>query len=405
MNSENKIVINDSFYEYVKQNLNEDVMRLRLKKRNSENFSIDLAITQIEIRRKHIEHKIPTWAQNDSVVFPSLLSAEQCSSEATARYKSHLVIGNSLCDMTGGLGVDTYFMSQGVTRTTYIERDEKYCQLAKHNFTLLGSPHIQVINDDCCNFISNCNETFDTIFIDPARRGKQHERLFALADCEPDVLSLLPTILGKCQRLIIKMSPMVDITQLKVELARPFDLHILSVRNECKELLAVINTQDLRNEKQPVNIICAMPDNTGTCREVRFTMDDESNAPQAIAQEMGNFLYEPDVALLKAGAFKTVCLKYNVKKLHKNSHLYTSSEVVTDFPGRTFAIKEIIPFSSSMCKSFAKHYDTCNITTRNFPLSAVELRKKLKVRDGGEIYLFATTNSHDKSILVICNKI
>lgn len=391
--------LNENFFGFVKSHLGEDAMRLRLKRFGETDFSIDLAITQIEIRNRHIEKKLPTWAQNDRIVFPSLLSTEQCSSEATAVYKQRLVRGNSLCDLTGGLGIDTFFMAQCVDSATYVERNSLYCHCAKHNYKSLNINHIKVVNSDCNTFLTESGECFDTIFIDPARRGKSQERLFALADCEPNVLAMLPLLLSRCKRLIIKLSPMVDIAMLQHELSMPCSLYVVSLRNECKEILAVIDRDGMQ---EPATVTCAVIDGNGA-KEFCFDTSLEAVTPQRMATEVGNYLYEPDVALLKAGVFRLICERWDVSKLHVNSHLYTSHEVIADFPGRGFRVIEVLPFSSSLCKVFAKRYASCNITTRNFPLSAVELRKRLKVRDGGENYLFATTHGNS-NVLIICNK-
>lgn len=401
-----KNLFNKSFYDFVERNRNEDVMRLRLKKYGDVDFPIDLAITQIEIKKRRIEQKLPTWAANDFVVFPSLLATEQCSSELSAKYKAQLVVGNSLCDLTGGLGIDSYFMSQRVDKAVYIEQNELYCQVARNNFDILGAGHIEVYNGLCNEYLENTTCSFDTIYIDPARRGKMQERLFALADCEPDVLSMLPTLLKRCKRLIIKMSPMVDISRLRQELSINFDLYVVSLRNECKELLAVIDADGCECDVVGLrNITCVTLNQHAGCNEYTFDADSESCATCTIATAISDYLYEPDVALLKAGMFKTISERFSVMKLSKNSHLYTSQSLVEYFPGRVFEVVEIIPFSSSLCKQFAARYPSCNITTRNFPLSAVELRKKLKVRDGGNVYIMATSDANDKKILIVCNRV
>lgn len=398
-------VLNDNFFAFVTQHLGEDAMRLRLKKWPEMNFSLDLAITQVEARNRNLDKKIPRWAENSRVVFPSLLATEQCSSQATAAYKQQLVVGNSLCDLTGGLGIDLYFMAQNVQKATYIEQSELYCHVAQHNFATLGASHIEVINNDCNSFIDSDIRHFDTIYIDPARRGKSQERIFAVADCEPNVLAMLPTLLKRCKRLIIKLSPMVDLTQLRSEIAVPCHIYVVSHRNECKEILVVIDSPTSATEFANSSITTCVLIGNDCVRECNFNLDNEEKAPYSIAPNVGNYLYEPDTALLKAGVFKSICTQYNVCKLHKSSHLYTSYDEVSDFPGRAFRITEVVPFSSSICKTFAKQYPACNITTRNFPLSAVELRKKFKVKDGGAVYLFATTLADNSTALVMCDKL
>ena len=397
--------LNEAFFTYVKHHLGEDVLRLRLKRDTRTDFSLELAITQIEARNRRLEKKIPDWCAHERVVFPSLLSTEQCSSQETALYKQRLVYGHSLCDLTGGLGVDTYFMAQCVDEAVYVEHDALYCHVARHNFAELGMSNITVYNCDCNQFLAESTRQFDTIFIDPARRGKSHERLYALADCEPNVLDMMPMLLARCKRLIIKLSPMIDISMLRQEIDRLCKLYVVSLHNECKEILAVIDAETLENEIDEHDVMCAVISRNGDVKELSFDYDNEAQAPCPMAQEVGAYLYEPDTALLKAGMFRSICSVYNVQKLHKNSHLYTSHAMVEGFVGRSFRIVEVLPFSSSLCKGFARQYPACNITTRNFPLSAVELRKKLRVQDGGEVYLFATTVVDNNLVLIVCNKI
>lgn len=404
MESNSKIELNENFFAFVKKHLGEDAMRLRLKKFSDIDFPIELAITQIEARGRRLERKIPLWTANERIVFPSILSTEQCSSQETAQYKANLVVGQSLCDLTGGLGIDTFFMAQQVKEAVYIEQNTLYSQCARHNFDELGAQHISVVNSDCNTFLTQSTQTFDTIYIDPARRGKSQERLFALADCEPNVLAMMPTLLKRCKRLIIKLSPMVDITMLRQELACDNTIHIVSLNNECKEILAVIDTDKETAETTKCDITCSVITRSKGVQTYKFDPMAEQNAVQTIANDLKRYLYEPDTAILKAGMFKSVCQRFGVEKLHKNSHLYTSQNLVAEFPGRSFTVNEVLPFSSRLCKEFAKQYKCCNIATRNFPLSAVELRKKLKCGDGGDIYLFATTIGNNEHILIMCNK-
>lgn len=406
MDNNKGLFLNDNFFAYVKKNMGNDAMRLRLKRQSDVDFPIDLAITQIEARNRRLEQKLPSWTACDKVVFPSLLSTEQCSSEDAARNKQQLVVGDTLCDLTGGLGVDLFFMSQQVKQAVYIEQNELYSQCAEHNFAQLGLQHIAVINSSCESFLQQSSQTFDTIYIDPARRSKTQERVYALADCEPNVLLLLDTILQRCKRLIIKLSPMVDIALLQQELQRPCSINVVSVNNECKEILAIIDSQVRpTSTPQDTTVVCSLLKKGRAPQEYCFDLCQEAALPHSIAHEVQAFLYEPDAAIMKAGVFKSISERFGAPKLNKSSHLYTAERVIENFPGRGFQVIETLPFSSSLCKKFASQYPACNITTRNFPLAANELRKKLRVKDGGDIYLFATTNHDNKHILIICNKI
>ncbi len=390
---------NQAFALFIEEHLHDNVAMLRLKKWKPLPFPVDLAITQIETRKK-LSVKLPSIY--NKIIVPSQIAAEQCSSEATAIYKQKLVEGQSLCDLTGGMGIDIYFMSATVEQAVYVEQNELYCHIASRNFSALGRNNIYIINDDCVEYIRRIDKHFDTIFIDPARRDKQNGRVYALRECSPDVISILQPILDKCNRLIIKASTMADITQIRKELGDHIrcDIHIVSVRNECKEILVVIDSDNSCEN----GIVCAMIDKDGKTVTCRFHHDIEENLPYQLADKVLSYIYEPDAALLKSGMYKSISEQYNLSKLHKNSHLYTSDSYCPQFPGRCFEVIEVLPFASKVCRSIAKKYSLCNVSTRNFPLSSAQLKEKLGVKDGGDIYLFATTDVHNSHIMIIGKK-
>ena len=388
-----------AFAGFVEEHLHDDVASLRLKKWKPQPFPVDLAITQIAVRKK-LSIKLPSLCKR--IIVPSQLAAEQCSSEATAAYKQGLVIGKSLCDLTGGMGVDTYFMAATVERAVYVEQNALYCHIARRNFEALHRNNINIVNADCVEYIGHTDERFDTIYIDPARRDNQNGRVYALRECSPDVISLLQPILDRCKRLIIKASTMADITQLRKELGEQIhaDIHIVSVRNECKEILIVID-DDNRSDNA---VVCVMIDKNGQTVTCQFNHDIEESLSYHLSDNVLSYIYEPDAALLKSGMYKNISEQYGISKLHKNSHLYTSESYCIHFPGRCFEVVEVLPFSSKICRSLAQKYPLCNISTRNFPLSSTQLKGKLGVKDGGDIYLFATTEAHNSHILIIGKK-
>lgn len=395
------MLVSEDFVAFVAKHAQEDVNKLRLKRYTDCSFDVELAIEQIEIRKK-AKQKLPTWASNSSLLFPSGLSFEQCSSELTARYKQRFCNGSSLCDLTGGLGIDSLAFAGVFDSISYVERFPNYCEAASHNFMKLGATHIHVVNSDCASYINATTACYDTIYLDPARRGVENSRLFALSDYEPNIDTLLPTLLQRSKQVVMKVSPMVDITQMIVAIPQISEVHVISVKNECKELLLVITSE----EKSDVQLFCINYNALGDYDEFTYSYNEERlNAVGNYANAVSTYLYEPNSSLLKAGAFKQVANMYGIEKLQMHSHLYTSEEYLPQFNGRQFRVKEVIPFRSKEIKGVKKNYPKANITTRNFPLSVKDIRKKTGIKEGGGIYLFATTTSDEQLQLIVCEKI
>lgn len=391
-----------SLQDFIIEYANADVNRLRLMNIQAD-FDLSWAILQIEARKK-IRHKLPAWAADMGLIFPSLLSTEQCSSEQTARYKQQLIDTGDLADLTGGLGIDSYYFAQKASHVVYVEHMSEYCEAARSNFNHLGVNNITVIKDECTHFLHACARHFDTIYIDPARRGAGNKRIFALDECEPNVVALMPELLRRARRIVIKISPMADISAILALLPEVTEVHVVSVRNECKELLLVIDTTNLPTSNPPT-IYCADIDAAGDTTLFPFRIDEEKLLPHsAPCESVGQYLYEPNSSILKAGAYKTVSIKYGVDKLQINSHLYTSNHYIPDFPGRRFEVVETVDFNTKALKYIGKQYPCINLSTRNFPLSVTELQKRLKCKDGGENYLFATTLAENRKVLVVARK-
>ena len=364
-------------------------------------IDVPFAADQIAARRQ-IREKLPSWYANDALLFPSKISAEQCSSEQTALYKQRLVAeSDTLCDLTGGLGIDSYYFSRKARQITYIERFPAYCDAARNNFSALGVDNITVVEGDSSELASRLPRV-DAFYIDPARRGEGNKRVYALQDCEPDLPALLPELFRHAPKVIAKLSPMADIQQTLELLPGTTEVHVLSVKNECKELLFVMECETAVT--LPV-IHCINYDSSGREEAFAFTLQDERSEILQLADRIGRFFYEPNASLLKAGAFKSVAVRFGLAKLHVSSHLYTSDTVVEDFPGRCFVVEEVYPFSGKLCKSLSKDIPQANMTVRNFPLSVEELRKRTKITDGGNVYLFATTLADSSKILVKCSKL
>lgn len=386
--------MNQATRQYIALHLNDDINSLALKKTPPE-VDRQLALQQIEARQK-LKDKVPSWAGNDDLLFPPRLSIEQCSSELTALYKAQLVSGETFADLSGGLGVDCYFMSQKFRESDYVELNTKLCEIAKHNFAALNA-NIKVINSKSNIYLENCTKK-DCLFIDPARRDSHGKKVMLLSDCEPDIRPMLDTALAKAPRLLIKLSPMLDITAALKETRHVADVHIVAVGNECKELL--IDVQ--RDHQGAPHFFCS---NLATSQPiVEFAADDEEKAPLHLADEVSDYLYEPNAAIMKSGFFKAVADRYDIEKLHVSSHLYTSSRLIEDFPGRVFAVERSDVYNKKNIKSITDGLKQANISTRNFPLSVAELRKTLSLRDGGDAYLFATTLKNRDKVIVRCRK-
>ena len=389
------------FWDFVSSHRSDNCLSLRLKYSKNSDFDVAFAIDQVEARQK-VKDKLPFVALCDRYLFPSLLSAEQCTCEAVANYKAEILKGrySSMCDLTGGLGIDTMAFSSVVKSVTYVERFEDYCSAAKHNFNLLNK-NIELINGDCSEFLKT-NICFDALYIDPARRGEANKRLFAFADCEPNVVELLPRMFEVAKDVYIKASPMADISMSIKELEYVCDIYVISYKNECKELLFRLNKVEANSAD--VNIICVdiLPSSTSV---FKFNYSHEQNILDVEYSKPLNYLYEPSASILKAGAFKSVAKIYGAYKLAQSSHIYTSECLISDFQGRKFKIEGVIPFSSKEIKSLFKSLPEANITVRNFPLKVDELRKRLKIKDGGNTYVFATTDMNKEKILVICSRV
>lgn len=383
--------------EFIILHLNDNTDRLLLSAKKYPEINIPRAVEQISARRQ-IKEKLPSWYANPALVFPSRISTEQCSSELTARYKQQLLLGSRLCDLTGGLGIDAFYFSQKAEQVYYIERFPEYCEAAAANFKALGAGNIKVINEDSQKLAGTLEA--DTFYIDPARRDGGNKRVFALCDCEPDVLQLKPLLLEHARRLIIKISPMADIAETLRLLPETKEIHILSVKNECKELLFVLGNNYSRQE--PL-IHCVNYNTPDSPLIFTFRQSEEKEAPLQTTPTVSEYLYEPNSSILKAGAFKLTATRLGLQKLHQHSHLYTSAQSVGNFPGRSFIVREVFEFSGKLLRHLKESLPQANLTVRNFNLTVAELRKRSGISEGGDIYLFATTVG-SRQVLIKCEK-
>lgn len=380
--------------QFIDLHKDDDVRLLALQAGSYPQVDIRQAVVQIS-GRQAIAAKVPSWHATRGILYPEHLPIEQCSSEQAARYKASLAKGGSLVDLTGGFGIDCAFMSPGFENVTYLERQSELCDIARHNFGLLGLTRIHVENSDATNRLP-AMPPCDCIFIDPARRDKSGGKVVRVSDCEPDVEKLEAMLLEKSPLVLVKLSPMLDLSLAIRSLPHTHEVHVVSVQNECKELLLVLR----RGVPSVVPIHCVNLSH-GAKQEFIFTREEESETTTAFADSIGKYLYEPNASILKAGAFRCLARRYALEKLHRNTHLYTSDALANGFPGRIF---NVLSYGSLKDKKLLTGIDKANVATRNFPIHADALRKRLKLSDGGDIYLFGATINPEKKIIIVCRK-
>lgn len=385
--------MNEATQEFIRQHREDDVRQLALKGKSRGEVDLPLALQQIA-GWQTARRKLPLWAACDGLLYPPHLNMEQCSSEQTARYKAGLAgEGDCFVDLTGGLGVDFYFMSQGFKQRIYVEQQELLCDTARHNFALLGH--------DCsvvCGLAADVLARLDrasVIYLDPARRDQHGARTYSIQDCTPNVLELRDLLLQKADRIILKLSPMLDWHKAVEDLGNVSEVHIVSVQNECKELLLVLQ----REQSAPLRLVCV---NDNSVFEPSPTVGLLEGREGSVAF---SYLYEPNASIMKAGCFDEVADFYHVCELSANSHLFTSDHEIVDFPGRGFRVEAVSSMNKRELKTVLQEVDRANITVRNFPMSVAELRKRLRLKEGGDVYIFATTVSDGAHLLFICRKI
>lgn len=361
----------------------------------SKQVDINASLVANQINGKQIaQSKIPMWFKEQKLLYPSKTSMEQCSSELTARYKSSLAKGKSFIDLTGGFGVDSYFISKSFENGTHCEIDTDLQFIAQHNFKVLKST-INSINTNGVDYLKKSSESFDLIYIDPSRRNSSNQKVVQLKEYTPNILEHLNLLLEKSKTVLIKTAPLLDIKQVINQLSFIKEIHVVAVNNECKELLFLLE----KNSEGEIKICCS---DLSKDISFRFSFSDENTkCTYAYPQK---YIYEPNASILKAGAFNSIANQYNLNKIHTNSHLYTSDQRISNFPGRQFELKTITGLNKKEISPLLKN-NKANITRRNFPLSVSDIRKKIGVKDGGEDYIFATTLMGDEKRVLLCRKI
>lgn len=394
--------------EFIRLHLNEDPLSLALKK-VPEGVDLQWCLRQIEgyaIAKK----KLPELAAIDGIWYPPRLSMEQCSSEATAKYKQSIVErlgGTSLTDLTGGFGIDFCYMAQGMQKATYVEQQEVLCETARHNFPLAGLQKSEVVNTSCEEFLeqnaidAERKESGSIIYLDPARRNNHGEKVFSISDCTPDVSQLQGTLTHNAAYVMIKLSPMLDIAQALRQLRNVTEIHVVSVRGECKELLFILSEKEHKLTYHCVNLETSDEPFSTTQSPTDYTP--ELISPQQVTA--GSFLFEPNASIMKAGMQNAFAERYNLKKLHPMSNLFVGERNIEGIPARQFVIEGMSDFQKAGLKGFLHGIKQANIAIRNFPSTVDELRKRLKIKDGGNVYLFATTLADNTHRLIRCCKV
>lgn len=385
---------------FIREHQSDDVRALALQAKKYPDVDMPTAITQIA-GRKIAAEKIPSWREIEDIWYPKHLSLEQCSSEITARYKASLLQGESLADLTAGFGIDCSFLAADFKTVTYVERQKELCEIAAHNFPILNLNHITVKNEDGVAYLKEMSPV-DCIFLDPARRNEHGGKTVAISDCEPDVAKLEGLLLSKANRVMVKLSPMLDLSLALKALEYTQEVHILSVNNECKELLLLLGQEPPK--EVPIHCVNLFTKGTQEEQHFIFTREQEQRNECIYTDTLGSYLYEPNTSLLKAGAFRSITAAYPVMKLHPNSHLYTSNVLITDFPGRVFRIVNQCSFNKKEIKESLADLKKANITVRNFPATVAELRKRINLTEGGDTYLFASTLNNGQKVLIRCEK-
>ncbi|MDO4462663.1 MAG: SAM-dependent methyltransferase [Bacteroidia bacterium] len=388
----------------VEQNLSADVAKLALQLKPKPNVRPEVILRQVD-GYQHMKTKCPTWAENPSIVFPRKISLEQCSSQATAEYKAALCMGESLVDLTGGMGVDFSFMSRNFTKATYVEMNEELCAISTHNFKALGLDNVNTISTTAEEYLNSMDGRVSCIMIDPARRDGVGRKTVKISDCTPDLTLICDSLLEKADKVIVKLSPMLDISEAITTLKGVSEIHILSVNGECKELLLILTpTSSLPLSLLPIHTVNLLKD--GQRESLTFTPNEEKSAFSRFAITPRMYLYEPNASILKAGAFRTVSTRYEeLYKLHVNTHLYTSDEIIPDFPGRKFEVCSWSTLTQGDLQILLRNIKKANLSVRNFPMTVEKLRAKLKIQEGGDVYLFAVTLSDGKKVILRCKKI
>ncbi|NNT72308.1 class I SAM-dependent methyltransferase [Flavobacterium sp. IMCC34852] len=387
-------ILTEAIQEFIRNNIEADVNHLALQKHPFSNTDYTAILNQIAAKQR-AKTKLPTWFKTSNIIYPSKISVEQTSSEKTAAYKSQLVSGDFLMDLSGGFGVDDFYFAQRITQVIHCEINDELSAMVQHNFAQLNITNIQCFSGDSYDILEAQKPKLDWIYIDPSRRSEAKGKVFMLKDCLPNVPENLDFYFQFASNIMIKTAPLLDLTAGLSELKNVKAIHIVALENEVKELLWVLEKG--YNDKTQIITVNLLKTKT---EEFSFELYSNHQANFSLPQK---YLYEPNAAIMKSGGFEMVSAQFGLAKLQQHSHLYTS-ETLIDFPGRRFKIEQLIGYNKNEMKTFLEN-QKANITTRNFPDSVESIRKKWKIKDGGNLYCFFTTDINNHKIVLLCSKL
>lgn len=390
----NTAILNTNVQQFITENLKTDITKLILKGSPFSDVSIQELANQIVAKQK-AEHKLASWFRTQQIYYPSKINIEQTSSEHTANYKSNLVNGASIIDITGGFGIDCFYFSKQFEAVTHCEINAELSTIVAHNFKQLKINNITTFSGDAFDFLRSTKEKFDCIYIDPSRRDAVKGKVFLLQDCIPNVPENIDFLFSKTNQILIKTSPILDITSAINELKFVKEVHVIAIHNEVKELLFLLDKEHSKTiEIKTVNI--------GKEETKKFHFKYKEDLYSEYSEPL-SYLYEPNSAILKSGGFHQITNQLNVSKLQQHSHLYTA-DILLDFPGRTFKIEQVLSYDKKKLKKLLPE-NKANITIRNFPKTVAQIRKETKIKEGGTIFIFFTTNFKNELTVLTCRKI
>lgn len=390
---------NSHLQDFIWEHRLDDPQRLALAGKKYPHVPIAYVAGQVDFLQK-IQKKVPSWYRK-GLQFPAAVSMEQASSEATARFKSGLVRGKKMADLTGGLGIDCAFLGRSFEEVVYVEMNRALLETTRHNYGVLGIEHTAFVHASAEDFLGATPDSFDLIYLDPSRRNDRKGKVFMLQDCSPNILEIKALALEKAPRILLKTAPLLDIHLTLKQLGCVSQVWVVSWNDECREVLYLLERTLTIPEQALVHAIDIGKDEKVLDFQFNYANEHQANVEFALPQA---FLYEPNTAVLKAGAFRSFGQKLGLKKLHPHTHLYTSAVYVPEVPGRSFVIEAVCKYDR---KSIAMHVadGKANISTRNFPDNAEQVRKKLGLADGGSTYIFAFTDWEDRKMLAVCRKV
>ena len=390
----NRALLHKNIQDFIQENYKEDISKIVLKGSPFEDVSVQELAVQLHGKRK-AEKKLPTWFHSEGIIYPPKINLEQTSSEKTAKYKASLIDGKNLLDITGGFGIDSYFFSGNFDKVVHCELNPSLSKVVAHNYSQLEIVNVELYSGDGIEFLKHTNDHFSWVYIDPSRRNDARERVFHLSDCMPNVPMHLDLLLSKSSGVMVKTSPLLDLQAGLTALKKVAEIHIIAVDNDVKELLWILKED--ASEAVQIKTLNFTKKGNEIYNNI-FGNFSEPNYSQPLS-----YLYEPNAAIMKSGLFGALGEELDLPKLHSNSHLFTSEDLKEYFPGRKFEILEVLPFNRKKLKKHLK-MDKANITTRNFPESVEKLRQHLKLKEGGEHYLFFTTTIKEEKICIVCAK-